>query len=174
MKRVIWLLGVVFALVLFVGCGNDVAGQKVQASKIQEKKNMTSENIKYATRKLDKGTKVNLIVGKTTIPAMLNDCKSAKELIARLPCTVKMHKYSHDYCGVMENPLSYDKNDVHNGWQNGDIDFATDGNYFTILYKDEDVSKQFGFQVNMGIIKAPLSVMDTLPQDIEMRIELAK
>ena len=174
MKRVIWLLGVVFALVLVVGCGNNVAGQKVQASKIQEKKNMTSENIKYATRKLEKGTKVNLIVGKTTIPAMLNDCKSAKELIARLPYTVKMHKYSHDYCGVMENPLSYDKNDVHNGWQNGDIDFATDGNYFTILYKDEDVSKQFGFQVNMGIIKAPLSVMDTLPQDIEMRIEPAK
>ena len=37
---------------------------------------------------------------------------------------------------------------------NGDIDFATDGNYFTILYKDEDISKQFGFQVNIGVIDA--------------------
>lgn len=174
MKKVILLLGLVLALVLAVGCSNNVAGQTVQASKTQEKTNMTSGNEKYATRKLDKGTKVNLIVGKTTIPAMLNDCKSAKELISRLPYTVKMHKYSHDYCGVMQEPLSYDKNDVHNGWQNGDIDFATDGNYFTILYKDEDISKQFGFQVNLGVINAPLGVMDTLPEDIEMRIELAK
>ena len=46
--------------------------------------------------------------------------------------------------------------------------------HISILYKDEDISKQFGFQVNIGVIDAPLSVMDTLPGSIEMRIELAK
>ena len=127
----------------------------------------------YATRKIENGTRVNLIVGDTVIPATLNDSKSARELISRLPVTQEMSHFTHDYCGVMEKPLSFDEKDVHNGWLNGDIDFATDGNYFTILYKDEDISKQFGSQVNMGIINVPLSVMDTLDSHITMRIELA-
>jgi len=42
------------------------------------------------------------------------------------------------------------------------------------LYKDEDISQQFGYQVNLGVINAPLSVMDTLSDDITIKIELAK
>jgi len=83
-----------------------------------------------------------------------------------------MQRYEHDYCGVMKDPLPYDEEDMRNGWLNGDISFAVDGNYFTILYKDEAISQQFDGIVNMGVISAPLSVMDTLDRSISVRIEL--
>ena len=128
----------------------------------------------YSTRTIENGTKVNIIIGDTSIPATFNNGKTAKALLARLPFTMKLHKYAHDYCGVMDNPLSYDEKDVHNGWKNGDIDFARDGNYFTILYEDEETSEQYGHQINIGKIDGPLSVIKNMPSDIELRIELAK
>lgn len=128
----------------------------------------------YATRVIENGTKVNIIIGDIVIPATLNDGMTAKALISRLPFTMKLRKYAHDYCGVMENPLPYDEKDVHYGWLNGDIDFARDGNYFTILYEDEEKSKQYGHQINIGKIDGPLSVIKNMPREIELRIELAK
>ena len=115
---------------------------------------------------------ITLQVGNTVIPAMLNDSRSAQELVGRLPYTVRLHKYAHDYCGVMDEPLSYDEKDIHNGWVNGDIVFAADGNYLTILYKDEEISQQFGNLVTLGRITAPLSIMDRLDDAISLRIEL--
>lgn len=128
----------------------------------------------YSSRVIENGTKVNILIGDTIIPATLNNSKTAKALLARLPFTMKLHKYAHDYCGVMENPLPYDEKDVHNGWLNGDIDFARDGNYFTILYEDEEVSRQYGHQINIGKIDGRLSVIKNMPPDIELTIELAK
>jgi hypothetical protein len=61
---------------------------------------------------------------------------------------------------------------MRSGWLNGDISFAVNGNYFTILYKDEEISEQFDGIVNMGVLRAPLSVMDTLDRSISVRIEL--
>lgn len=68
------------------------------------------------------------------ISCTLNDCRASKDLLSRLPYTVKLRRFTHDYCVVMKEPLSYDEKDVHNGWMNGDIDFATDGNYFTMIF----------------------------------------
>jgi hypothetical protein len=127
---------------------------------------------KYATRPLEKGTKIKLLVGETVIPAVLNDNKSSRALIAKLPYTVRLQRYEHDYCGVMDAPLPYDGQDMRSGWLNGDISFAVNGNYFTILYKDEEISEQFDGIVNMGVLRAPLSVMDTLDRSISVRIEL--
>jgi len=126
----------------------------------------------YATRTLENGTKIKLVVGETVIPAALNDSKSSQALIARLPYTVQLQRYEHDYCGVMREPLPYDENDKRKGWLNGDIAFAVDGDYFTILYKDEDISRQFDGIVNLGVLSAPLSVMDALDRSITVRIEL--
>lgn len=130
------------------------------------------QDVDYASRTIENGTRVKLIVGDTVIPAVLNDSRAAKALIARLPYTVRLQRYEHDYCGVMDAPLPYAEKDVHNGWLNGDMAFAVNGNYFTILYKDEDVSEQFDGIVTMGVLSAPLSVMDTLDASVSMRIEL--
>lgn len=128
----------------------------------------------YSTRKIENGTKVVLKIGDKIIPAILNDSKSSKALLERLPFTIRLHKYAHDYCAVMDNPLPYDESDVHNGWLNGDIDFARDGNYFTILYEDEENSRQYGHQVTLGKIDGPLSAIKSLGPDIEVTVEKVK
>jgi hypothetical protein len=122
---------------------------------------------------IQNGTKIQLIVGDTVIPAVFNDSASSKALIARLPHTVHLQRYEHDYCGVMSEPLPYDAEDLRSGWKNGDIAFAVSGSYFAILYKDEEISQQFDGMVTMGALDCPLSVMDTLDGSISVRIEQA-
>jgi len=133
----------------------------------------SKDNSGHATRTIENGTKIKLTVGDAVIPAVLNDSKSAKALIARLPYTVRLQKYAHDYCGVMRDPLPYDASDARKGWLNGDIAFAIDGNYFTILYKEEEVSRQYDGIVTLGVLDAPLSIMDTLETSISVGIALA-
>lgn len=126
-----------------------------------------------ATRTVENGTAITLKIGNTVIPATLNNSTSSKELLSRLPYTVHLNRFSHDYCGVMEDPLKYDEKDVHYGWMNGDIDFARDGNYFTILFEDEEKSKIYGHQVNLGKVDCDLSVIKGLGSSIDVLIELA-
>lgn len=132
---------------------------------------MSGKNSEFATRSVEDGTKIKLVIGDKIINGVLNDSKSAKSLISMLPYTVRMQRYEHDYCGVMKDKLPYDREDLHSGWKNGDISFAVDGNYFTILFKDEEISQQFDGIVNMGVISAPLSVIDSLDGSISVRIE---
>ena len=94
-------------------------------------------------------------------------------LIERLPITVMVNRYSHDFCGVMDDPLPYREEDEHFGWLNGDIDFATDGNYFTILFEDEEKSEIYGSQINIGVIDCPLKNISDLSGSYEVLIELA-
>lgn len=117
-------------------------------------------------------TKVILIIGETEIPAFLNDSKPSKALLAKLPYTVNLQRYEHDYCGVMGEPLPYDRAELRSGWKNGDIAFAVSGNYFAILYKDEEISQQFDGMVTMGALGCDPAVMGTLDGAISVRIEL--
>ncbi len=188
MKKILTAVFALVSILVFAGCGSiATTSQTGSAEKpaVNETSLANGQNAVtkpanaakadgYATRKLAGGTPITLTIGNTVIPATLNGSKAAKDLLSRLPYTVTLRHFAHDYCGVMKEPLAYDAKDVHNGWMNGDIDFATDGNYFTILYKDEDISQQFGYQVNLGVINAPLSVMDTLSDEITVKIELAK
>lgn len=126
------------------------------------------------TRVIEDGTRINMYFGETVIPGILNDSETAKALIARLPYTVRMRRYSHDFCGVMQDPLPYKKGIEHYGWLNGDIDFATDADYFTILFEDEKNSEQYGSQINIGVIDCALSRIGSLGGNYDVRIELAR
>lgn len=121
---------------------------------------------------MEGGTKINMYFGDTLIPGVLNDSETAKALIEKLPYTQHVSRYSHDFCGVTED-LPYKEEEVHYGWLNGDIDFAIDAPYFTILFEDEDVSEQYGYQVNIGVITCPLSEIAALEGSYDVRIELA-
>ena len=132
------------------------------------------ENPKIATRILDKGTKINMYFDNTVIPGTLNDSETAQALIKILPCTIILSNYGNDFCGVMDDPLPYKENDVHNGWLNGDIDFATDGNWFTILFGGEESSDSYGYQVNIGKIDCELNKIGSLKGSYSVRIELAQ
>ncbi|MGD9157481.1 MAG: hypothetical protein PVG39_03665 [Desulfobacteraceae bacterium] len=86
--------------------------------------NKTENNMNKDTKSIpDNMTEITLTAGDTMIPALLNNSRSSKELIA-------------------------------------------------ILYKDEEISGQFGNLVTLGRIDCPLSVMDTLDSSITVTIDL--
>lgn len=132
------------------------------------------ENPKMATRVLKEGTKINMHFGDTVIPGTLNDSETAQALIKMLPYMVQLSNYSNDFCGVMSDALPYKEEEVHNGWLNGDIDFATDGNWFTILFDGEENSSRNGYQVNIGKIDCKLEKISDLKGSYQIRIELAE
>lgn len=145
------------------------AGKKVASHNAT----MQKDNPSIATRVLNAGTRINMHFGDTVIPGTLNDSETAQALIKMLPYTVRVNRYSHDFCGVMD-PLPYKEENVHYGWLNGDIDFARDANYFTILFDDEENSEQYGHQINIGKVDGDLSVIRNLRGSYEVRIELAE
>jgi len=122
---------------------------------------------------MEGGTKINMYFGDTLITGVLNDCETAKAFIEKLPMTQHVSRYSHDFCGVTED-LPYNEDEVHYGWLNGDIDYAINAPYFTILFEDEDVSEQYGDQVNIGVITVSLSEIAALNGSYDVRIELAE
>ena len=119
----------------------------------------------------ENGTKILLHFGNTVIPGVLNDSETAQALIAKLPYTQHMSRYSHDFCGVTED-LPYNEEEEHYGWLNGDIDYATDAPYFTILFEDQDASEIYGSQVNIGVITCPLANIAALNGSYDVLIEL--
>lgn len=128
----------------------------------------------FPTREIKNGTKVTLRIGDTVIPAILNDSKASKELISRLPYTVRLNRYQVDYCGVMAEPLSFDRGDVENGWLNGDLSFTTEGDYFAMFFGGQETSASGGGQAILGRVDVDLSVLRALDRVIEVRIELAQ
>ena len=135
---------------------------------------MQTEDKSMPTRiPMEGGTKINMYFGDTLITGVLNDCGTAKAFIEKLPMTQHVSRYSHDFCGVTED-LPYNEDEVHYGWLNGDIDYAINAPYFTILFEDEDKSEQYGDQVNIGVITVPLSEIAALEGSYDVRIELAE
>ena len=135
---------------------------------------MQTEDKSMPTRiPMEGGTKINMYFGDTLITGVLNDCDTAKAFIKKLPMTQHVSRYSHDFCGVTED-LPYNEDEVHYGWLNGDIDYAINAPYFTILFEDEDKSEQYGDQVNIGVITVPLSEIAALEGSYDVRIELAE
>ncbi len=120
----------------------------------------------------EQNCKIALNIKGRVITATLNQSSCAKDLIKRLPCTVKLQKYQHDYCGIITPPLAYTAEELHNGWRNGEVAFAADGSYFTILYKDEEISQQYGNLVTLGMLNDDPAVMDSFDNEISIQIEL--
>jgi len=166
---------------LLIGAVMIAASLSAQAGNAEQKKRVASDNAVMQTanqimptRVIKNGTKITMRFGNTVIPGILNDSETTKALIAKLPYTVNVSRYSHDFCGVMDNPLPYSENNVHYGWLNGDIDFARDANYFTILFEGEKKSEQYGHQINIGVIDCELSRISSVQGSYDVLIELAK
>ncbi|MDR1903302.1 MAG: hypothetical protein LBQ88_13615 [Treponema sp.] len=161
--------------VLLLTAGVAAFGQSNSSKKVaSEGARMQTANSKMPTRVIEGGTKINMHFGDVIIPGILNDSETARALIKMLPYTVSVRRYSHDFCGVMKDPLPYREENVHYGWLNGDIDFARDANYFTILFEDENNSEQYGHQINIGVIDCELSRISSLRGSYDVLIELAK
>lgn len=136
---------------------------------------MQKDDPSLPTRKLPQnGTKINLYFGDVIVPGVLNNSDTAKALVAELPVTLSMNRYAHDFCGQAGSlHLPYQEDEVHYGWLNGDIDYAIDEPWFTVLFDDEAESEQFGSQVNIGVMNCPLETIRSLQGSYDVRIELA-
>lgn len=179
-KLLIIILGIFMVISLDACSGNQINSNKQNSAESSAvgKTTATAGNLpkssKMSTRTIKNGTAITLTVGNKVIPATLNNSTSSKELLSRLPYTVHLNRFDHDYCGVMKNPLKYDEKDVHNGWLDGDIDFATDGKYFTVLFENQENSKKYGYQVNMGKVDGDLSVIKGLGSSIDVKVDLKR
>ena len=151
----------------------DTEKQQPEKRVAKDDAQMQTNDPAMPTRVLENGTRINLHFGGTVLPGILNDCDTAKALIDMLPYTVHMNSYSHDFCGVMPDSLPYNEDEVHYGWLNGDIDYAIDAPYFTILHSDEDISERYGYQVNIGVLDCELSQIRELSGSYDVLIELA-
>ena len=126
------------------------------------------------TRVMESGTKINMHFGDTVITGILNDSETAKALIEMLPYTVKNTiRYSSDLCGVMQDRLPYNEDELHYGWLNGDIDYSVHAPYFTILHSDEESSGSYYNRVNIGVVTCELSKLRSLNGSYDVLIELA-
>lgn len=180
-------MAVILSSVMLVSCGDSSSSQSgassqsaQQSSSQQEEKRVAKDGAQMQTQDknmptrvpMECGTKINIHFGDTVIPGVLNDSPTAKALIEKLPMTQKVSRYSHDFCGVTQE-LPYDKDSVHYGWLNGDIDYAINAPYFTILFEDEESSEKYGDQVNIGVITCELEKIKALEGEYELTIELA-
>ena len=180
-KRVISFILVSLTCLWLAGCGsNSSAAEMVSEQEQTEDTQVTASagqgveaEMTAPEQAMEGGTKINMYFGDTLITGVLNDSETAQALIDKLPVTQHVNRYSHDFCGVTED-LPYKEEEVHYGWLNGDIDYAIDAPYFTILFEDEDDSEQYGDQVNIGVITTPLSEIAVLEGSYDVRIELAE
>ena len=168
MKRTMMILLAILMLLSVCMTASAESGKRVAKNGAQ----MQTDDPTMPTRlPPENGTKILLHFGDTVIPGVLNDSETARALIAKLPYTQHMSRYSHDFCGVTED-LPYDEEEEHYGWLNGDIDYATDAPYFTILFEDQDESEIYGSQVNIGVITCPLADIAALNGSYDVLIEL--
>ena len=168
MKRTMMLLLAILMMLSVYMTASAESGKRVAKDSAQ----MQTDDPTMPTRlPPENGTKILLHFGDTVIPGVLNDSETARALIAKLPYTQHMSRYSHDFCGVTED-LPYSEAEEHYGWLNGDIDYATDAPYFTILFEDQDESEIYGSQVNIGVITCPLSDIAALNGSYDVLIEL--
>jgi hypothetical protein len=115
-------------------------------------------------------TAIIVTVGETKIKAVLNNSKTAKDLISKLPYTIRLNRYEYDYCGTVDESLQFDEKDKHNCWINGEIAYV--GNYFSILFDGEEQSQGYSDMITIGHIKDDLKLMKELGYQIEVTVSL--
>ena len=168
MKRIMMILFAILLAISFCLTASAESGKRVAKDGAQMQLNDPAMPTRLPP---ENGTKILMHFGDTVIPGVLNDSETARALIAKLPYTQHMSRYSHDFCGVTED-MPYNAEEEHYGWLNGDIDYATDAPYFTILFEDQDESEIYGSQVNIGVITCPLSEIAALTGSYDVLIEL--
>ena len=133
--------------------------------------NKKDKELTMTIRDIKNGTKINMHFGDTVIPGILNDSEPAREFISRLPYTLRASRYDYDICGVVDVPLSFSDKHLVPGWKNGDIDYTVRGEYFTILFDNEENS--YGEFVNLGVVDCDLAQVSALSGSYDVLIELA-
>lgn len=120
-------------------------------------------------------TKVKLTVGAVSTTAMLNNTVSARDLISKLPYTVKVSRSSVDYCGILPAPLKNDDAEAQQGWKNGDISYIPGSDYIAFYFGGETGSASSPYIQHIIGKVDDLAAINGWPKgSIEIKIELIK
>jgi hypothetical protein len=123
----------------------------------------------------EKRVSITLTTNGTVLRGYLNDTTAARDMFSRLPLTLTLRRYAHDYCGGIAPPLKYEQKDVQFGWRNGDLAFWTAGNDFVIFWGDEEISSTIGDLVIIGAVTSAVTEIRALPSGaIQVRLALAE
>ena len=184
MKKLFAILMVVVVAVLFTACSRSNIPPETQrvVSDNQKQSAGTSSSLSGATvtpekesiNNVGKRTNITLTIGNTVLTAYLNNTTAAQDLISHLPLKVKLLDSDNDYCGDINPPLAYKKEEVQFGYKNGDLAFWTAGNDFVIFVKDEEKSANTGNLVIIGKVTGGLEKIPALGNSIEVTIALAE
>lgn len=117
-------------------------------------------------------TKIKLHFGDKIIGGTLNESTAAKEFLKRLPCIIPAGRSEFDICGTLDKPLPRIKEELVEGWHNGDISY--DGVYFAILFGHEEESAAYGLYANLGVVDCPLSELEALHGHYDILVEAAE
>lgn len=117
-------------------------------------------------------TTIALTVGDTVLTAELDDSQTTRDFLATLPRTMPMTRYGdREYYGKVDAPLSQNGTAIED-YENGDVTYYIPGGSFAIFFGQADNSSQSGL-IRMGRMTSDLALFDTLPDEVEVRIELA-
>lgn len=118
-------------------------------------------------------TPIIMHFGETAIRGVLNDTETARAFADRLPVRIRVSGTGIDFCGPMPFALPYEQEQVGFGWINGEINYNPGGGWFAVLFDDEENSRRYGDQVNMGRVTSPLEALYALSGAYEVLVEKA-
>lgn len=188
MKKFLVFMMILLIAVSVSGCGKGTtpADQQSSPSVSIDNKQQVSETSKLVNNgavaqqgsqpgiTTEKKTNITLTIGDTVLTGYLNNTTAAQDLIAHLPVKVKLFDSDNDYCGSINPPLAFKKEEVQYGYKNGDLAFWTAGNDFVIFIDDEERSANTGNLVIIGKVTSGLEKVRTLGKSIDVTISLAK
>lgn len=125
------------------------------------------------TLELMPATVITLTVGDTVLTAELEDSQTTRDFLATLPRTMSMNRYDdREYYGKVGTALS-EVGTAISDYANGDVTYYVPGGSFAIFFGKADSSSQSGL-IRMGRMTSDLTLFDSLPDEAEVRIELAE
>lgn len=115
---------------------------------------------------------ITITDGTTTLRAVLNDTKAARDFVKRLPFTVSGYDSGIDYCCSAASGL-YDPMETQTGWKNGDISLG--GGWFALLYGGQEQSSDYRNMMIIGHIRdEDLGLVKKLPQRVTLKVSLTE
>lgn len=108
--------------------------------------------------------------GSTVVPAVLNGSKTACAFARLLPFETTLCGTGIALCGALPESLPVNPEQIHRGWQNGDINYCTEGGWLSVLVGDEENSARYGGQVTLGHLAEGWAALEGLVGEVPVRV----
>ena len=144
----------------------DTSKSTMESTQTDKSKNSTDSKTQ------SEQTEIELAFGDTVMTAVLDDSKTSRAFIRKLPLTLTMNRYADReyYAALGELP---ENGTAIDDFENGDVTYYTDGKSLVIFFGNADTSSQDGL-IRMGRITSDLSLFDTVGESAEVTISLSE